>query len=712
MTETELSMTARVTSSDMTPTGQRVTKTRVPTLRFERSEETGRYVAHVIARLIRQRNEAGQPTVLGLATGSTPIGVYRELIRLHQHEGLDFSQVNTFNLDEYWPMQEDSIHSYRRWMRENFFDHVNVPQGNIHIPRGDLVREDVDEFCAAYEQAIIEAGGIDIQLLGVGRTGHIGFNEPGSSRDSRTRLITLDPVTRKDAASGFYGEENVPLRAITMGVGTILSARQVICMALGEHKAAVIRQAVEELPTERIVASFLQTHPDAQFVLDAAAAADLTAVRAPWTIGTVVWSSELERRAVIQLSELTGKPILKLEAKDFHEHHLADLIYERGPAQHVRQRVFDHLMATLCPHPGRVSTAVGAGAAEVAAMASGQSVNAGAASRRASAGIGRVRSNGGLDGASIATSIERSHSFQPKSRAFSHQEGTVSENEPQTIIVFSPHPDDDVISMGGTLITLADQGHDVHIAYMTSGNIAVFDHDALRHIDYVSEYLELFGLQTAHSLSLESHLRTAIGTRAPGATDDADVLKIKALIRQTEALQAALTAGVPAEKCHFLNLPFYRTGQVKKNPIGQEDVDIIARLMEELNPGQIYVAGDLSDPHGTHRMCAQAILGAIDAVADEGVEPEVWLYRGAWQEYEPHEIDRAVPLNPETMLRKKLAIFKHESQKDAALFPGHDEREFWVRAEERTKETARRYNGLGLPEFYALESFKRYDGSL
>ncbi len=712
MTETELSMTARVTSTRDMPTGQRVTKTRVPTLRFALSDDTGCYVAQLIARLVRQRNQAGQPTVLGLATGSTPIGVYRELIRLHQHEGLDFAGVSTFNLDEYWPMAEDSIHSYRRWMRENFFDHVNIPQGNIHIPRGGLARDEVDDFCAEYEQAIIEAGGIDIQLLGVGRTGHIGFNEPGSSRDSRTRLITLDPVTRKDAASGFYGEENVPLRAITMGVGTILTARQVICVALGEHKAAVVRQAVEEPPTDRIVASFLQTHPDAQFVLDAAAAADLTAVRAPWTVGTVAWSPELERRAVIQLSEQTGKPILKLEAKDFHEHHLADLVYERGPAQHVRQRVFDHLMATLCPHPGRASAVVVAGAAEAEMAASGQSASVEAASARSVAGIMRGSANGGVDGASGTTSVKRSRPLGPKSRAFSNRETAAPEDKPQTIVVFSPHPDDDVISMGGTLITLADQGHDVHVAYMTSGNIAVFDHDALRHLDYVSEYLELFGLQTAHSLSLESHLRTAIGTRAPGATDDADVLKIKALIRQTEALQAALTAGVPAEKCHFLNLPFYRTGQVKKNPIGQEDVDIITRLMEELNPAQIYVAGDLSDPHGTHRMCAQAILGAIDAVAAEGVDPEVWLYRGAWQEYEPHEIDRAVPLNPETMLRKKLAIFKHESQKDAALFPGHDEREFWVRADERTKETARLYNELGLPEFYALESFKRYDGSL
>jgi glucosamine-6-phosphate deaminase len=613
-------------------------RTRVPTCWFRTSDDAGRYVARAVADLIRERNAAGRMTVLGLATGSTPIGVYRELIRLHREDDLDLSRVVTFNLDEYWPMSPQSIHSYQRWMRENFFDHVNIPEAQIHIPRGDLARDEVETFCRQYERAIDEAGGIDIQLLGIGRTGHIGFNEPGSSRDSRTRLITLDPVTRKDAASGFYGEENVPQRALTMGVGTILAARRVFCMALGEHKAAIIREAVEGDQTERVVASFLQQHPQAEFVLDAAAAARLTAVATPWLIESVDWTPELERRAAIWLSERTQKPLLKLEAREFHEFHLTDLMHECGTVEHIRQRVFDSLMDTLCTLPGGA-----------------------------------------------------------------HK---------QTIIVFSPHPDDDVISMGGTLITLADQGHDVHVAYMTSGNIAVFDHDALRHVDFVAEFLEIFGLQTTHSIALEAHLRNAVGSRVPGAVDDPEILKVKALIRQTEAVQAARTAGVPSEKCHFLNLPFYRTGQVRKNPIGPEDVDIIARLLNDLRPGQIYVAGDLSDPHGTHRMCAQAILVAVGQVGSSGPKPEVWLYRGAWQEYEPHEIDRAVPLSPEVMLRKKLAIFKHESQKDAALFPGHDEREFWVRAEERTKETARRYNALGLPEFHALESFRRYDGAL
>ncbi|HVJ67370.1 MAG TPA: PIG-L family deacetylase, partial [Caulifigura sp.] len=528
--------------------------------------------------------------------------------------------------------------SYNRWMRENFFNHVNVPEKNINIPNGNIGRIEVEEFCRRYEQAIVDAGGIDIQMLGIGRTGHIGFNEPGSSKDSRTRIINLDPVTRRDASSDFFGEENVPQRAITMGVGTIMSARKVFVMALGEHKAGVIRKSLEGPETPEIVASFLQSHPNAEFVLDAASAAQLTSVKTPWMFEHVEWTPLLERRAVVWLSQHEKKPILKLDARDFHENHLTDLIHESGPVERIRQRVFDDLHSTLCSQPGGPS--------------------------------------------------------------------------PTKIIVFSPHPDDDVISMGGTLSTLCDQSHEVHVAYQTSGNIAVFDHDALRHVDYVSEFLDLFGLQTPASTQLEQKIRNQVAQKPPGACDGPDVLKVKGLIRKTEAVAGAKIAGVPAERCHFLDLPFYQTGQVHKKPIGQEDIDIIARLLRELTPTQVYLAGDLSDPHGTHRMCAEAILKALAVVEKEGLTPEVWLYRGAWQEYEPHEIERAVPLSPEITLRKKLAIFRHESQKDAALFPGHDEREFWVRAEERTKNTARIYNELGLPEFYALEAFRRYDGVL
>jgi glucosamine-6-phosphate deaminase len=625
-------------SADKTPVAQFMRHTRVPTLVFKNAREVDRHVALVVESLIRENNSAGLRTVLGLPTGSTPIGVYRELARLHREEGLDFSNVVTFNLDEYWPMEKESIHSYHRFMREAFFDRVNIPPENIHIPDGTIPLRDVDSFCEAYERAIEKAGGIDLQILGIGRTGHIGFNEPGSPRDSRTRMVTLDPVTRQDAASDFFGEENVPVQAITMGVGTILEARKIIIIALGEHKAPIVRRAVEEPISEEVTASFLQAHRNVTFALDLAAASDLTAMQTPWLVGPVRWTPALEKRAVIWLSQTVKKPLLKLEARDFVEHRLHELLRECGPTEAIRQRVFNDLLGGICTRPGG--------------------------------------------------------------------------NERQKIIVFSPHPDDDVISMGGTLWTLRDQGHDVHIAYMTSGNIAVFDHDALRHIDYVSEFHKLFGLNTEQADALCQRLHRAIMTKQSGDFDTEEVLNVKTLIRKTEATAAAATIGVKEEELHFLELPFYRTGKVSKRPIGEEDVAIIAKLLREVRPGQIYVAGDLSDPHGTHRVCAQAILQALEVVKAEGNTPEVWLYRGAWQEYEPHQIERAVPLSPEVMLRKKLAIFKHESQKDKALFPGHDEREFWVRAEERTKKTACIYNDLGLPEYYGLEGFVRFSGQL
>jgi glucosamine-6-phosphate deaminase len=616
--------------------GQYLRHTKIPTLMFSGGGDVEKYVASQVAALIREKAEAGETAVLGLPTGSTPIGVYRELIRMHREEGLDFSNVVTFNLDEYWPIDPGALQSYNRFMAETFFDYVNVPEHNIHIPQGNLTRDEIDGYCDQYEEAIAEAGGIDIQLLGIGRSGHIGFNEPGSWRNSTTRLVTLDPTTVRDAADDFFGEENVPAQAITMGIGTILSARRVLIMALGEHKAPIVRRAVEGEVSEQVTASFLQTHQSATFVLDEAAAGELTAIRTPWEVGRVNWNSTTERRAVIWLSQICEKPLSMLEGDDFREHSLQDLVRERGPVEDIRQRVFDSLLSGITWHPAGT----------------------------------RV----------------------------------------QKIIVFSPHPDDDVISMGGTLITLADQGHDVRIAYMTSGNIAVFDEDALRHVDYVSQFSASFGIDTPASHDLAETIISAIGTRIAGQPDADEVLQVKGLIRKTEATAAAATAGVPPDKLDFLDLPFYNTGKASKRPIGDDDVAIIAQLLRQHAPGQIYVAGDLSDPHGTHRMCAQAVLGALDAVREEGIEPEVWLYRGAWEEYEPHEISRAVPLTPETAYRKKLAIFKHESQKDQARFPGSDRREFWERAEARTRTTARVYNELGLPEYYALEAFARFHG--
>ncbi|QDU79732.1 Glucosamine-6-phosphate deaminase 1 [Polystyrenella longa] len=626
-------------SSQTAPQPRRIHHTKMPTLAFELSEEVDRYVAGQIATLIREKKGAGQNAVLGLATGSTPIGVYRELIRLHEEEGLDFTNVLTFNLDEYWPMEPDSIHSYNRFMWENLFHHINIPKENVHIPDGTVPLAKVEAWCDDYERKIQEAGGLDIQLLGIGRTGHIGFNEPGSSRNSTTRLVALDPKTRKDAAGEFYGEENVPMQAVTMGVNTIMNARQIIMLALGEHKSKITRIAVEDEVTDQVPSTFLQKHPNSMFVIDSAAASQLTAVRIPWMAGLVEWTPLLVKKAVIWLSQRVKKPLLKLEEADFMENHLINLLRACNKScEEIVHEVFLDMQSGICNKPGG--------------------------------------------------------------------------DKPITAICFSPHPDDDVISMGGTLITLADQGHDMHIAYMTSGNIAVFDEDASRHTKFVNQFLELFKLDSGETAQLYKKLMSDLEEKIAGEPDSPEIQSIKGLIRKTEAAAGAIQAGVPESKLHFLDMPFYQTGDVKKNPIGEADVEIVANLLRELKPDQIYVAGDLSDPHGTHRVCAQAIIKALDVVKAEGIETEVWLYRGAWEEYEPHEIERAVPLSPAVVHRKRTAIFAHESQKDQALFPGSDAREFWVRAEDRTTSTARVYDELGLPEFYALEGFVQYRGQL
>jgi glucosamine-6-phosphate deaminase len=617
---------------------QYVPHTRIPTLVFSTSSQASRHVAVMIESLIRQNNSAGQPTVLGLPTGSTPVGIYRELIRLHKEAGLDFSRVITFNLDEYFGLSADDLHSYRRWMQETFFDHVNLRPENIHIPGGTISEEEAEDYCAGYEQMIRRAGGIDLQILGIGRTGHIGFNEPGSTRHSRTRLTTLDPVTRRDAAGDFFGEENVPQQALTMGVGTILEARKIIILAFGEHKAAIVERAVEGEMTDAIAASFLQKHPDTTFILDRAAASELTAVRSPWIVGPLEWTPALIRRAVIWLSLTVGKALLKLSDDDFREHELYELLREHGPAQQLGRRVFDEMMKTICTHPG----------------------------------------------------------------------GSV----PGTILVLSPHPDDDVISMGGTLIRLLDQNHQVHIAYMTSGNIAVFDHDAWRFTDFVVEFNRLFAIDQDHTEAVKERVQNFLRTKKPAQSDSEDVLKIKALIRQTEARAAALACGIPPEQLEFMDLRFYRTGTIAKAPIHPQDIADIIALLGRIKPSQIYMAGDLSDPHGTHRVCADAIFRAVQEVWKQGLQFEVWLYRGAWQEWAPHEVDRVVPVSPDDLERKKLAIFRHQSQKDRAMFPGGvDRREFWQRAEDRNRHTAQVYDDLGLPEFYALEGFVQWNGS-
>ncbi len=594
----------------------------------EDHESLARAVAARIAAVIRDRQSAGRPAVLGLATGSTPIGVYRELTRMHRDEGLSFRHVVTFNLDEYYPMDRDSVHSYHRFMRENLFEHVDLDPAKVHLPPGDIPRGEAAARCEEYEAKIRDAGGIDLQILGIGKTGHIGFNEPGSGVRSRTRLVTLDTITRRDAAADFFGEGNVPREAITMGVATILEAREILILATGEHKAAIVRRAVEgEVDTE-VAATFLQQHPATTFFLDSAAAAELTRTATPWLIDEVEWTDALAVRAVVWLSGLVGRAILKLTHRDYVDHKLSALVARFGSPGAVNGFVFNVLGAKI-----------------------------------------------------------RGRSKLPRR---------------QRIICFSPHPDDDVISMGGLLHKLVQNGNDILVAYLTSGNIAVFDHDVRRYVDFLERLAGERGTDREAVDTLGGEVRSVLARKEPGDVDAAVVQDIKRLIREAEAVSGIETLGLPGSHARFLNLPFYQTGRVRKDPVGARDVAIVRALLEEHRPHLIFVAGDLSDPHGTHRMCKEAIDRALVGVSDP---PEVWLYRGAWQEWSVTEASWLVPLSQEELHVKVQAIFKHQTQKDSAPFPGLDDREFWQRVEARNKDTAGTLNRLGLAEYFAMEAY-------
>ena len=601
---------------------------RIPVVVAEESEDIARQIAHRIAEIVGSRRAAGKHAVLGLATGSTPIGIYRELVRLHRDEGLDLSKVVTFNLDEYFPMAPDNLHSFHRFMRENLFEHVNIDPRNVHIPRGDLPRADIEAHCLAFERAIREAGGIDFQILGIGQTGHVGFNEPGSSAASRTRLVVLDTMTRRTAAADFFGTENVPIEAITMGVATILEAREIALVAVGEHKAGIVRRAVEGDIDRSVAATYLQQHPHATVYLDAAAAAELTRMETPWLLGEIEWTRALEIKAVVWLSLKTGKSVLKLDDVDYREHHLMALLARHGSSTALNAAIFKALGVKI-----------------------------------------------------------RDREQLPRGKR---------------IIVFSPHPDDDVISAGGIVHKLQENGNDVLVAYQTSGNIAVFDHEVRRYLDFLRRTADDFGYGNERLIAFIGEVDGFLARKKPGEMDPRVVLTLKRRIREVEAVSAIDALGLRPEQARFLNLPFYQTGKVRKDPIGEQDVEIILELLDERRPELVLVAGDLSDPHGTHRMCKAAIDRALGRYRGEA--PEVWLYRGAWQEWPITEADILVPMSEEELRRKISAIFKHQSQKDRAPFPGVDEREFWQRVEERNKATAHMVDQLGLPEYFAMEA--------
>lgn len=607
---------------------------RIPTQVVADHEALARAVAGRIAALMRARAAEGRPLVLGLATGSTPIGVYRELVRMHRDEGLSFRHVVSFNLDEYYPMAPDSIHSYHRFMWENLFAHVDIDPANVHIPDGNVAREGVDAMCAAYEAAIAAAGGIDFQLLGIGKTGHIGFNEPGSAEDSRTRLVHLDAITRRDAAADFFGEENVPREAVTMGIASITAAREVALLATGEHKATIVRRAVEGEVDRAVAATFLQRHPNAVLYVDDAAAAELTRVATPWLLTEVAWDEATTVRAVTWLALQCGKAILKLTERDYAEHGLSALVVRHGSPGVVNGLVFNILGAKI-----------------------------------------------------------RGKSKLPRGRR---------------VVCFSPHPDDDVISMGGILAKLVQNGNAVTVAYMTSGNLAVFDHDVRRYVDFLVRLEEERPGEAGAVRALAESVHRFLAAKRPGAVDSPAVQDIKRLIREAEAVSGIEVMGLGREHARFLNLPFYQTGKVKKDPIGPEDVAIVAELLRTEQPELVFVAGDLSDPHGTHRLCKDAIDQALTAVygaPSAPPRPEVWLYRGAWQEWPVTEATVLVPLSQEELTLKIQAIFKHQSQKDSAPFPGQDEREFWQRVEQRNKGTAAHVDRLGLAEYFAMEAY-------
>jgi glucosamine-6-phosphate deaminase len=609
---------------------------------FESSHVGSILVAHEIANLIKEKNRLNKNCVLGLATGSSPIKVYEELVRMHKEDGLSFANVITFNLDEYFPMERSNIQSYYYFMHEHLFNHIDILPENINIPDGKLSREDLYQYCIDYELKIKSVGGIDFQLLGIGRTGHIGFNEPGSHFNSGTRSITLDHITRVDAAPAFFGIDNVPRKAITMGIGTVRSAKRIVLLGWGANKANILKSTIEGDVSSVVPATYLQEHNNTTFVLDESAASELTRVKTPWLVVSCIWTNELKLKAVVWLSELTHKSILKLTDKDYNDNGMSGLLTEEGTAYHLNIKMFNKLQHTITGWPGG----------------------------------------------------------KPNAEDFNRPERAVPAKK--RVIIFSPHPDDDVISMGGTFERLVEQGHEVHVAYQTSGNIAVSDEDALK-------FAEIAKALNSNA-TIAQKVVDFLNCKTENDLDSEETRNLKGLIRRSESYASTRYLGLEDEFVHFLDLPFYETGSIKKNNLSEKDISIMANLIEEVKPHQIYAAGDLADPHGTHKVCLDALIEALKKLKHHDYMNDcwVWLYRGAWHEWESYQIEMAVPMSPDQVLKKRHAIFYHQSQKDGVMFLGDDSREFWVRVEDRNRLTAEKYNNLGLADYAAIEAFKRY----
>ena len=626
---------------------------RIPVKIYPDLKEGSKFIAREIAGLIREKQAKGEKCVLGLATGSSPKSLYAELVRLHKEEGLSFKNVVTFNLDEYYPIENDALQSYNRFMKVQLFNHVDIDPANTHIPNGEIPKDQVKAFCQQYEKMIEEAGGIDLQILGIGNNGHIGFNEPGSSVNSRTRLVTLDNSTRLANSYEFANISQVPRLAITMGINSIMRAKRIILMAWGNSKAPVVQKSVESHITEQIPASLLQQHDNTLFVLDDQAAGELTRNKSPWLTGECEWTPQMIRKAVVHLALKVGKPILSLTNNDYRDHGLGDLLVEKGDAYETNLQVYYMMRDSITGWPG------------------------------------------GKPNVQLPYHPERSEPY------------------PKRCVIFSPHPDDDIISMGGTFQRLHDQGHDVHVAYQTSGNIAVTDEFVTRFMDFAVGFEEMFKIDNAASKAILEKARQYISHKKSTEVDTAEIRAVKGLIRRCEAAATCRYVGIKDANIHFQNLPFYETGTIEKKPMGEEDVVITVALLREIKPHQVFCAGDFADPHGTHIVCFNVVLEALrrcKAAGDPWIKDcWLWLYKGAWQEWDISEIEMAIPMSPEQVIRKRFGIFIHQSQKDMVPFQGSDAREFWQRAEERNANTADLYGKLGLTQYAAMEAFVKWD---
>jgi glucosamine-6-phosphate deaminase len=618
---------------------------KIPVDIFQDSTAAAAMVAQSIAEIIKTKTQKGLPCVIGISASSSSIPLYEELSRLCSKKKITFSNVHLFSVDEYWPLTKNELQSHYRFLKEYLIDFIDIPSNNIHFLNSEIPKEIIHDYCNDFEKSIVNLGGLDALIIG-----GMGFNEPGSPYNSRTRLITLNYSSRVSAASEFFGVEYVPFHALTMGIETILSARKIYFMAWGEGKANTIAKMVEGTITDQNPLSYLQQHDNLEVIIDTPAAAELTRIKTPWLTGSCEWTDFMIRKAVFWLSKKLEKPILKLTDRDYNDNGMSDLVTEKGPASKINIKVFNDLQHTISGWPG------------------------------------------GKPNSDDSTRPERANPF------------------PKKVIIFSPHPDDDVISMGGTMARLSEHGHEVHIAYQVSGNIAVFDHDAIRFLDFLRDSSKIFEFDTNKSQDIYHNALQELGSKHPGEPDTPNIMAVKTAIRRGEAKAACRYLKIPENRVHFLDLPFYETGGVKKKPISAEDVRIVKELLQKVKPHQVYAAGDLSDPHGTHRVCLQAILAALDELKNESwfKDCRVWLYRGAWQEWDVADSDMAVPLSPEEVIIKREAIFKHQSQKDRPLFPGSDMREFWQRAEERNHNTAVLFDKLGMAEYQAIELFVRY----